>query len=187
MKPALLQEWIARLALHSDMEAYKHLFGFYYPRLVSFSMAITKCKESSEETVSDVFLKIWNKREELLRIENIHLYFYISTKNASINALAKQQRSQHFSLDATHAEIESMQYNPEKLLLTREMFKRIQEAIQTLPPKCRLIFKLVKEDNLTYKEVAELLQLSVKTIEKQMGIAMRKLGASVQLRQFALS
>ena len=60
------------------------------------------------------------------------------------------------------------------------MHKRLHYAINELPPKCRLIFKLVKEDGLKYREVAELLNLSVKTIENQMTIALRKIGQSVQ-------
>jgi RNA polymerase sigma-70 factor (ECF subfamily) len=64
-------------------------------------------------------------------------------------------------------------------MVTAEMLRRIQQAIQQLPPKCQLIFKLIKEDELHYKEVAELLGLSVKTVENQMTIALRKLDKSI--------
>jgi len=187
MTAAELKEFIARIALNEDTAAYKKLFLCYYPRLLAFSLAITHCKESSEEVVSDVFLKIWNMRKALLHVENFHLYLYISTKNSSLNYLAKQKRSKVFSLDDVNAEIKSLYYDPEQLMITSEMFKRIAAAVQALPPKCRLIFKLVKEDNLSYKEVAELLHLSVKTIEAQMTIALRRLGASVYFRQPSLS
>lgn len=188
MTVAALKETIARIALNDDAVAYKKLFLYYYPRLLSFSYAITHSKQSSEEVVSDVFLKIWNARQTLLQIENIHLYLYVSTKNVSLNYLAKQKREYVFDLDTAKAEFTSLHYNPEQLLITAEMFSRIQAAVQSLPPRCRLIFKLVKEDGLSYKETAELLQLSVKTIEAQMTIALRKLGDSISLqRQFFLS
>ena len=64
-------------------------------------------------------------------------------------------------------------------MITAEMLKRIQSAINQLPPKCQLIFKLIKEDGLRYKEVAELLGLSIKTIENQMALALRKLENSI--------
>jgi RNA polymerase sigma factor (sigma-70 family) len=60
------------------------------------------------------------------------------------------------------------------------MFKRIRDAVNELPNKCRLIFKLVKEDGLKHKEVAQLLNLSVKTVENQMTIALRKIGQSIR-------
>jgi RNA polymerase sigma factor (sigma-70 family) len=69
----------------------------------------------------------------------------------------------------------SIYFDPEKLMLTEEMMRQIKKAINDLPPRCRLIFKLIKEDGLKYREVAELLQLSVKTVEAQMAIALRRL------------
>ena len=176
------QELVARIALNDDSVAYKELFLHYHPRLLSFSLAITHCKESSEEVVSDVFVNIWKSRSRLLRIENFHLYLYISTKNISLNYLAKQKREQVFSLDDVKTEIQSLSFDPEQLMITSEMFNRIRKAVAELPPKCQLIFKLVKEDNLRYKEVAELLHLSVKTVEAQMSIALRKLGNSVAFK-----
>lgn len=187
MTTTALQEIVARVALNDDSAAYKKLFLHYHPKLLSFSYAITHCKESSEEVVSDVFLKIWHTRKTLLRIANFHLYLYVSTKNISLNYLAKQKREKVFSLDDVKTELRSLYYDPEQLMITSEMFKRICGAIQALPPKCQLIFKLVKEDNLRYKEVAELLHLSVKTVEAQMSIALRKLGTSISFRQPSLS
>lgn len=76
-------------------------------------------------------------------------------------------------------ELKSIYFNPEQLLITAEMIQRIRQAINQLPARCRLIFKLVKEDELKYREVAEILQLSVKTVEAQMTIALRKIGTVV--------
>lgn len=97
--------------------------------------------------------------------------------------MEKQKRTKTFSLDDVHTEFRSIYFDPEQLLITAEMFKRVCAAIQNLPPKCRLIFKLIKEDGLSYKEAAELLHLSVKTIENQMTIALRKLGDAVSLQK----
>lgn len=177
---ALLHKLVYKIALYDDAVAYKELFLLYHARLVQFSASVTRSKESAEEVVSDVFLKIWNNRAALTKVENVHLYIYVITKNLSINCLHKNQKDQVFSLDNAVVELESLYLNPEQLLITAEMHKRLHTAINELPPKCRLIFKLIKEDGLKYKEVAELLNLSLKTVENQMTIALRKIGQSVQ-------
>ena len=72
-------------------------------------------------------------------------------------------------------------------MISAEAIKQIQEAIQELPPRCRLIFKLVKEEGLKYKEVAELLQLSVKTVENQMSLAFKKIGSAIDFKLHQLT
>ena len=176
----LLQKLINRIALYDDAIAYKEVFLLYHAKLVGFSTTITKSRELAEEVVSDVFLKIWTTRTNLSRVENFHLYIYVITKHLSINALLKSRKEQSFTLDETVVEIKSIYLDPEQMMMTAEMVRRIQAAIGELPPKCQLIFKLVKEDGLKYKEVAELLQLSIKTIENQMTIAIKKIGKSVR-------
>jgi len=170
---------VERIVHDDDHEAYKQLFKSYYHRLFQFAYSITKSKESAEEVVSDVFLKIWLKRKSLEEIRNKHLYLYICTKNQSINYLKRNKRIETFSLHDCLIEFQSIYFDPHQLLITAEMLKRIQLAINQLPQKCQSIFKLVKEDGLRYKEVAELLGLSIKTIENQMALALRKLEHSI--------
>jgi RNA polymerase sigma-70 factor (family 1) len=177
---SLLTSLLQRIAQHDDPVAYKELFLLYHKRLVSFSRAITKTKESAEEVVSDVFLKIWTTRYTLIKIENFHLYIYVTTKNLSINRLLKEKRQQSFSLDEIEINTKNIYSDPEQLMITAEMYKRVRLAIESLPPKCQLIFKLVREDGLKYKEVAALLDLSLKTIENQMTIALKKISESIR-------
>lgn len=179
MTAVLSKELIIKIALYDDALAYKQLFILYHARLVDFSTSILRNRESAEEIVSDVFLKIWNSRKLLLTIENMHLYLYVSVKNLSINRLKKQKREQFFCLDEVKVEFQSIYFDPEQLLLTAEMYKRICAAIEELPPRCQLIFKLIKEDGLSYKEVGQLLNLAIKTIENQMTIALKKIGHSI--------
>jgi RNA polymerase sigma-70 factor (ECF subfamily) len=175
-----LQKLITGIAVYDDALAYRELFLQYHARLVHFSSLITRSRESAEEVVSDVFLKIWTGRKNLARVENFHLYIYVITKNLSINRLLRQKKEKSFSLDETQVEFRSIYMDPEQLMITSEMFRRVKEAIDELPPKCQLIFKLIKEDGLKYREVAELLGLSQKTIENQMTIALKKIGHSIQ-------
>lgn len=177
---SVLGELIDKIAYRDDTAAYKQLFLLYHKRLLSFSFTITHSKESSEEVVSDVFMRIWSNRKTLPTIENFHLYIYIVTKNLSINRFLKEKKERAFSLDEVKIDITGIYADPEQLMITAEMHKRIQAAIQALPPKCQLIFKLIREDGLKYKEVAELLNLSLKTIENQMTIALKKISDSIR-------
>jgi RNA polymerase sigma-70 factor (ECF subfamily) len=176
-----LKELVRRIVHDDDPAAYKQLFLAYHKPLILFSSSITRCKESAEEVVSDVFLKLWIGRKALPSVKNVHLYLYVSTKNSSINRLLKQKREQCLSLDEMAVEMKSLYYDPEQLLISSETVQHLSGCISGLPPKCKMIFKLVKEDGLKYREVAELLHISLKTVESQMTIALRKIGQSIQV------
>jgi RNA polymerase sigma-70 factor (family 1) len=172
-----LQEQIAR---NNDPVAYKQLFTAFYNPLLHFAHSFLKSKEQAEEVVSDVFLQIWEKRKRIDSIGNLKVYLFISVKNTALNYLSRDSRHRTADLEQQGAELKSMYVDPEQLMVTAEMVSRIQLAIASLPPRCRLIFKLVKEDELKYREVAEILDLSVKTVEAQLAIALRKIAQSIQ-------
>jgi RNA polymerase sigma-70 factor (family 1) len=177
----LLDNLLVRISLYEDVAAYKELFLLYYKRLVNFSTAITHKRETAEEVVNDVFLKIWTNREMLTSIGNFHLYIYAITKNLSINRLLKERKTCSFSIDEIIVALEDTGHSPEELMITAEMRKKIDAAINELPPRCRLIFKLVKEDGLKYRDVSSLLDLSVKTVENQMTIALKRMAQALQV------
>lgn len=172
----LLQQ---KIALFNDQQAYNELFLRFYPSLQQFAFSYVKSKQLSEEIVSDVFIKIWQKRETLHNIGNLKLYLFTSTRNTAINYLKKQKGAPLELAEDYWVELNSVYFDPEKLMITAEMMDRIQKAIQSLPPKCKLIFKLVKEEELKYKEVAALLDLSIKTVENQMTLALKKISAEI--------
>jgi RNA polymerase sigma-70 factor (family 1) len=178
-KTLMIEDLVSRIANEDDHNAYKQLFQLYHSCLLQFAFSITHSREIAEEIVSDVFLKIWMKRKSLVKIHNKHLYLYVCTKNHSINRLVKEKKNKFFSLDECLVEIHSIYIDPEQLLITAEMVKKVQQAINQLPPRCQLIFKLIKEDELRYKDVAELLGLSIKTVENQMTIALRKMDQAI--------
>ncbi|MFT4024058.1 MAG: RNA polymerase sigma-70 factor [Flavihumibacter sp.] len=169
-----------RLARYNDQAAYKELFTAFYPRLVLFAFGIIKSRPSAEEIVSDVFINIWQKRSRLEHIGNFRLYLYTATRNTAINYRQREHPTQNIDLADLPVELSLLPVNPEGLLITAEMKKMIREAVDQLPNRCKLVFKLVKEDELKYREVAELLKISVKTVEAQMTIALRRIGETVR-------
>lgn len=176
-----IKRLLAAISINADQVAYKELFVILHSRLKQFAYSILRSKEEAEELVSDIFIRIWEKRSQLTSIESPLLYFYTTAKNLAINRLNKQKRQVPHSPEGWQVQLQSIYFDPEQLLLTEEMMQKIRQAINDLPPRCRLIFKLIKEDGLKYKEVAELLELSAKTIEAQMAIALRRLGKCMQL------
>jgi len=182
-----IKRLLSAIAFTNDQAAYKELFVLLHSRLKQFAYSILKSQEEAEELVSDLFIKVWQKRDQLTTIESPLLYFYTTAKNLAYNRLNKQKRQQNLQPEEWLVHLNSIYFDPEQLMMTEEMMRQIRQAVNGLPPRCRVIFKLVKEDGLKYKEVAELLQLSVKTIEAQMAIALRRLGKCMHLEINTLS
>ena len=121
------------------------------------------------------FIKIWQIRNRLPEIENLKLYLYTIAKNFSLNYITKYYKNPVTSLDEMNIEPVISFGNPEELCISADIMQQIHECIRTLPPQCRLIFQMVKEDGFTYKEVASHLNISVLTVRNQVFIATRKI------------
>lgn len=160
------------IAETSDRMAFNELFTHYFSGLVSFSASVIKDQQLSEEVVEDVFIKLWENRRTLTSIRNFSHYIYTATKYASFNALKSSKKNLYEELGD---DLLLSYTNSERQILSKENINMIEDAINSLPPKCRLIFRLIKEDGLKYEETAQLLGISVKTVECQMRIAIRKL------------
>lgn len=169
-----IKRLLSTIALYNDQGAYKELFLLLHKPLKQFAYSILKSGEEAEELVSDVFVRIWQKKDELSHIEAPLFYFYTTTKNLALSKLRKKKAINE-NPEEWLVQLNSVYFDPEQLMMTEEMLRQIQKAVNDLPPRCRLIFKLIKEDGLKYKETADLLQLSVKTIEAQMAIALRRI------------
>lgn len=168
-----------KIGLEDDQQAYGQLYIACMPYLLKFANSIIKNHQLAEEIVSDVFIKIWQNRQDIARIENLKLYLYVSTKNTALNYLARHFRKEIISLEEMSTNINMSPYNPEQLMITSEAVRKINDEIQKLPPRCKLIFKLVKEDKLKYNEIASLLNISVKTIDNQMATALKKISSAI--------
>ena len=163
----------------SDQSALKLLYDHLFAKLFYFSYSIVHTKEVSEEIIEDVFMQVWKQRERIMEIENLTHYMYVAVKNTAYSYLRKNNKENSFTLDEVSLPYLKIDLNPELIMISNETIQRINLAINNLPPKCRHIFKLVKEDGLKYKEVAELLDISIKTVENQLGIALKKIQSSI--------
>lgn len=170
------------IAENGDEHAFDELFRIYYPALLSYAYSILKDRQDAEEICLDVMFKLWQNRKILPTVKNLSHYLYIAVKHSSISYMrTKGYRALQKKIGLEEAG-ESFVYelgNHELRMINKETLEHINTAINTLPPRCRLIFKLIKEDGLKYSEVAQLLEISVKTVENQMTIAMKKLTAII--------
>ncbi|MEP6674345.1 MAG: RNA polymerase sigma-70 factor [Ferruginibacter sp.] len=154
------------------------LYHLYNKKLIQFSKAITRSQELAEEAVEDVFVKLWSQRHKILEIENLSVYLYVAIKNTSLNILSRKITSGiHSSFDNMDIEINSNSATPYDILLSAEMMLQLQQAIESLPSRCKTVFKLVREDGLRYKEVAAIMNISVNTIDVHMANAIAKITA----------
>ena len=155
--------------------ALTELYLLFHSRLHSFSSSIVRSPEDAEEIVEDIFVRIWANRKDILRIENLSVYLYVAVKNRSYNLLVQRGKSIHYSYEDMEDDMAAPSLDPHKLLVSAEMMKKMQDAIESLPPRCKMVFRLVREDGLQYKEVGQILGISVNTIDVQMAIATKRI------------
>ena len=172
-----MQELARRIQFNSDESAFNQLYKLNVVRLYQFSYSFVKEKEVAEEIVNDVFLKVWMDRTKLDTIRNLTVYLYVAVKNASLNHLNRvaSKRTSFMNTYAQSFKLLISGPNPEQLLIGKEMKVSIEQAINQLPPRCRLIFKMLKEDGLSANEVAQILDISNKTVFAQLSIAIKKI------------
>ena len=155
--------------------AFRQFYYLCYDRFFRIAYYYTKSEVWSQEIVLDAFMKIWNKRDSLLTINNIEDYCFILVKNTALNYLEKEvKHTTHVSSDSlynTHDDRAS----PEDELITEELFAEYVKALDRLPERCRQVFILIKEEKKSYAEVAEELKISIKTVDAQLQKAMTKL------------
>ena len=165
-----------------DEKAFRQLFDMYYQKLFHLAFYYLSSKELSEEVVADVFFTIWNKRDILHNIENIESYLYTSVKNQSLHYIRRSNIPDCTPLDLYHIELIADNDNPESSLLNQEQQKLIQDAINSLPEKCREVFRLFLSDRLKQKEIAILLEISQKTVEAHISTAYKKINMYLKKR-----
>jgi RNA polymerase sigma-70 factor (ECF subfamily) len=132
-------------------------------------------KEAAEEIVSDLFVKCWKNRKDLAKVINPETYLFVAVKNQSLNYLKKFSHIHLVQIESTDRVEFINTYDPEKELELKELHFLLDQAISTLPQQARIIFKLIREDGMKYKEVAEILNISPRTVQTQLFRAIKKL------------
>lgn len=170
-----LTSLVHQLAVSNAESVYMEIFKILFKPIRKFSFGILKSLELSEEVASDVLLMIWQQRDKLTEVKNIKHYAFVAARNKSLNLLKQHIGKEVISLDEMDMDIELKSPNPEAIFIQGEMKLKLENAIATLPKQCKVVFQLVKEEGFSYKEVADILGVSTKTVDAHLVNAMKKL------------
>lgn len=144
--------------------AFRSFIEKYSNDLYCFAYGYLNNRESAEEVVSDVFLEVWNNRSRLDEIERMKSWMLVMVRNAALSVLRKERMNNIVTFDEIEDFYLPVIESPDLEIISKEEIRQINEAISSLPPKCKEVFVLAKIEMLPYKEIADLLNISVKTI-----------------------
>ena len=168
------------LARNSSQEALQELYLKYYKKIYRYIGFYVRKNDVIAELVSDVFFALWEQRIELTQIKNFDGYIYRIAKYKALNYLRKRNLNT-VDIDSIPFDLfDGTISSPEDNIISIESVQDINKAIEQLPPKCKLAFKLVREDGLSHKEAAEALGITVKTLSVHLTRAMHKIRECVK-------
>lgn len=175
---SLLENLFGKVVANGDYLAFRELFTHHYRSLCNYAMRVVVTREIAEEVVSDVFVKLWKNREQIEVHTSFQAYIYRAVRNQALDYLKLKihRQNERESLDnvqwnLTHAD----HYTPIEEMAFNEFYERVEGCIQDLPRQCQVIFRLSREEGLRYRDIAERLKISVKTVETQMSRALKVL------------
>lgn len=173
------------IRVRDDRVAFSELYNRYWEKIFLLAANALNSKEEAEECVQDIFCSLWNRRETLKLKYSLYTYLAVAVKYRVINILdsAFHKRKRTQNLDQYENEI----YSPsaETLLLEKELFAKLENAIAQLPEKCRLVFKMSREELKSHKEIAEELNISAKTVNNHLTKAIKDLGDKMSASSIA--
>lgn len=157
-----------------DKKSFELLFKQLYTPLVHYAHRLIGDQDESEGIVQQIFLSIWEKKEQLEIVGPVENYLYRATRYRCINYI-KLELPKKKQLDPIEFANKIQSEESDSVMQDKELTQAIQNAIDSLPVKCKEIFLLSRYSGLTYQEIADELDLSIKTVENQMTIALKKL------------
>jgi RNA polymerase sigma-70 factor, ECF subfamily len=156
-----------------DESAFEKVFKDNFKKLQSYAITIVGDENVAEEMVQNVFFKLWDRSEKINIQSSIAAYLYRAVYNESCNYLKHQKVKQGFLNYSKHAMSDISTEKASKKVLVTELEQRIKNALNDLPEQCRTVFQLSRFEELKYQQIADTLGISIKTVEAQMGKALR--------------
>ena len=172
---------IGTLLAQKDATAFEQLFKTHFKRLHAYAFTILRDEVEAEEMVQQVFFKLWERNvrmdsfgETLSLTGSVSAYLYRAVHNESLNYIKHQKVRSNHQLHVAYS-MKNEAEHPAKKVIAGELEKKIHSALNELPEQCRTIFQMSRFDDLKYREIADKLGISVKTVENQMGKALKLL------------
>jgi RNA polymerase sigma-70 factor (ECF subfamily) len=177
----LLEKQVLETLQLGNESAFEMIFRTYYQPLCRYAYSFLQDKEEAEEVVQSSFITVWDKRNSLTIETSVKSYLYRMVRNSCLNVIKHEKiKQQHVAHELAVADV-SHEFVSQKVHAA-ELEIKISEAMKTLPEQCRLVFQLSRFEELKYQEIADQLQISVKTVENHMGKALKLM--RVQLKEY---
>ncbi|MDH6341843.1 RNA polymerase sigma-70 factor (family 1) [Parabacteroides sp. PFB2-12] len=177
---AIISKDLINQLASGDQKAFRSFFDKAYPLIYRFTHYILPHQEDCREVVSEVFYKVWEQREKLPLINDLKAWLYIITRNEAYHYWKQKEKNHTFSINDLPIELAVDPAANDAGIIEEEMVGVYNQAISELPDRCKLIYLMVREEHLSYKEIAEILSISTGTVEQQMHIAIQKIIAIVR-------
>jgi len=165
-------------------QSFQQAFHLHYEPLCQYAFTLVKEEEACEDIVQEIFLRVWEKKQELVGTEALRYYLYTATRNNCLTWLEKSKKSPVVRLtghETAEAPVPAPARDTDRP--PADFNTLLNEALDLLPPKCREVFILSRVNKLTYQQIAETLGISIKTVENQMGKALRILRGFIRDKQ----
>jgi RNA polymerase sigma-70 factor (ECF subfamily) len=169
---------IASRLVKRDEAAFEQVFKTHYKNLYAYAFTILKDEIQAEETVQQVFYNLWERSDRLSISGPIAAYLYRAVHNESLNFIKHQKVKEGHRLHVAYS-MKNKSDSPQGNMISKELEKKFREALDELPEQCRTVFQLSRFEDLKYKEIADKLDISVKTVENHMGKALKLLRAKL--------
>lgn len=170
-----------RILEKDDQVAFRLLFLNYYNPLCLYSFRYLQNMNLSQEAVSEVFVKLWIKRKDIKIKKSFQSFLYTSVRNQSIDILRKTSKTRNFV--PYDLNMKASNYSPEEELQYKELLESIEKGIDRLPAQCKKIFLLSRNEQFSYQEIADKLEISLKTVKTQMYRAIKKLKSFIKVEK----
>ena len=165
---------IIRKVKQSNADAFRELFDYYYPKIFSFLKAFVRNSNDAENLVQDVFFTLWESRSELNEHLSFSSFLYKIAKNKALNHIRKEVNSRFYT-EYCKQNMNEEDSSTEKAIESRDMIELIRKQIQMIPERRREIFLCSFNEGLSYKEIAEKLNISENTVDSQIRNALNYL------------
>jgi RNA polymerase sigma-70 factor (ECF subfamily) len=158
--------------IQGDAEAFRQLYEQYQGRIFLFAYRFTKSKDAAEEVVQEVFIKLWEKREQINIEKNFASYIIRVTRNLILDGLKKAANDKKIQQQILH-NMKALRDSTAEEMLNKELERLHKQAIDSLSPQKKTIYLLSREEELTYEQIAEKLGISKNTVRNHMADALQ--------------
>ncbi|WP_298238542.1 RNA polymerase sigma-70 factor [uncultured Algibacter sp.] len=173
MKLPLDDSVLAKNIKKGDRKSFKALFKRYYKMLLDYAMTFTGDMQEAEDIVQQTFIILWTNRQKINAEKSLKSYLYSITRNTYIDTYRKQKRRESFFDEIKERALNS-RINDDSEIIEQRILK-LKSVIELLPERCKEVLQMNKIEGLKYREIADQLKISIKTVESQMRIAYQKI------------